>query len=190
MSIGLNFLVAQHTVKIKGSFYRCRLFWKDFLAAWPFVSSVVNEGYLAAFYPSTSHLFSSEQSFSIPKLQYSYPVFVETGILELLEKRLISEVYSPPHCINPLSVAQEKKLRLVLDLREVNRYLGKCSFHYEVLRSLAEVLEQRFLFFTLDLKSGYHNVDIFPPHQQFLGFCMVICRLHTVLLFLSPPVQT
>ena len=118
-------------------------------------------------------------------------VFVETAILELLEKRVISEVYCPPHCINPWSVAKGKKLRLVLELREVNRYLVKCNFHYEVLRSLVEVFEQRFWFFTLDLKSaGYHHVDIFPPHQQFLGFCMVICRLHTVLLFLSPPVRT
>ena len=146
----------------------------------------MNEGYSAAFCPSTSHLFSSEQSFSIPKLR-----ICSNSVLELLEKRVISEVYCPPHCINPLSVAQGKKLRLVLELRDVNRYLVKCNFHYEVLRSLAEVFEQRFWFFTLDLKStGYHHVDISPPHQQFLGFCMVICRLHTVLLFLSLPVRT
>ena len=25
--------------------------------------------------------------------------------------------------------------------------------------------------FYLDLKSGYHHIDIFGPHKQFLGFC-------------------
>ena len=56
------------------------------------------------------------------------------------EKSLISEVNSPPHCVNPLSVAEGKKLRLVLDMREVNRYLVKCNFRYEDLRGLKAVL--------------------------------------------------
>ena len=25
--------------------------------------------------------------------------------------------------------------------------------------------------FSFDLKSGYHHIDIFEPHRQFLGFC-------------------
>ena len=70
--------------------------------------------------------------------------FVGAAILELLEQGLIIEVNSPPRCINPLSVAEGKKLRLVLDLREVNRYLVKCNFRYEDLRSLAEVFQKGF----------------------------------------------
>ena len=54
--------------------------------------------------------------------------FVGAATLELLEQDLIIEVNSPLHCVNPLSVAEGKKLRLVLDLREVNRYLVKCTF--------------------------------------------------------------
>ena len=61
---------------------------------------------------------------------------------------------SPPHCVNPLSVAEGKKLHLVLDLSEVNRYLVKCNFRFEDLRSLAEVFQEGFCFFTWDLKSG------------------------------------
>ena len=61
-------------------------------------------------------------------------------------------------------------LRLVIDLREVNKYLVKPKFRYEDLRSLSEVFEKGFWFFTWDLKSSYHHVDIFHPHQQFLGF--------------------
>ena len=87
-----------------------------------------------------------------------------------MEKQLINEHSFPPHCVNPLTVAEGKKLRLVIDLREVNKYLVKPKFRYEDLRSLSEVFEQGFWFFTWDLKSGYHHVDIFHPHQQFLGF--------------------
>ena len=63
-----------------------------------------------------------------------------------------------------------KNLRLVIDLREINKYLVKPKFRHEDLQSLSEGFEQRFWFFTWDLKSGYNHVDIFHPHQQFLGF--------------------
>ena len=55
------------------------------------------------------------------------------------EKGLISEVNSPSHCVNPLSIVEGKKLRLVLDLRDVNRYLVKCNFRYEDIRELKVV---------------------------------------------------
>ena len=94
--------------------------------------------------------------------------FTQHGIVRT--SQLINEHSSPPHCVNPLTVAEGKKLRLVIDLQEVNKYLVKLKFRYEDLRSLSEVFEQGFWFFTWDLKSGYHHVDIFHPHQQFLGF--------------------
>ena len=40
----------------------------------------------------------------------------------------------------------------------------------EDLLRLSKVLEQNFWFFTWDLESGYHYVDIFSGHQKFLGF--------------------
>ena len=46
--------------------------------------------------------------------------------------------------MNPLTVAEGKKLRLVIDLREVNKYLVKPKFRYEDLRSLSEIFEQGF----------------------------------------------
>ena len=45
--------------------------------------------------------------------------------------------------------------------------IHRCSFKYEDLHSLSKVFEQ---FFTWDLESGYHYVDIFSGHQKFLGF--------------------
>ena len=125
----------------------------------------MNEGYSLPFarLPPAIFLRNNRSAFQNSE-------FVGAAILELLEPGLIIEVNSPPHCVNPLSVTEGKKLRLVLDLREVNRYLVKCNFRYEDLRSLAEVFQKEFWFFTWDLKSGYHHMDIFPPHRQFLGF--------------------
>ena len=76
----------------------------------------------------------------------------------------------PPFCVNPLTVAEGKKLRLVIDLRHVNDFLVKPKFKYEDLRSLSQVLDEGHCFFTFDLKSGYHHVDICSTHQKYLGF--------------------
>ena len=67
-------------------------------------------------------------------------------------------------------MAVGKKLRLVLDLRHVNSHLCKYPFKYEDLRCLSKVFEHNFWFFTWDLESGYHHVDIYNDHQQYLGF--------------------
>jgi hypothetical protein len=75
--------------------------------------------------------------------------------------------------VNPLTVAEGKKLRLVLDLRHVNEFTHVSKFKYEGLNSLADMFSQGFYFFTFDLESGYHHIDIFEPHQKFLGFSWV-----------------
>ena len=73
-----------------------------------------------------------------------------------------------PFCVNPLTVAEGKKLRLIINFRHVNCYLVRSKFKYEDLRSL--VLQEGHWFFTWDLKSGYHHVDIFPENQKYLSF--------------------
>ena len=135
------------------------------LEAPPFVMDIIRQGYSLPFSEFPPHCFLLSN-----RAASRYPQFVESAILELLEKQLINEHSFPPRCVNPLTVAEGKKLRLVIDLHEVNKYLVKPKFRYEDLRSLSEVFEQGFWFFTWDLKSGYHHVDIFYPHQQFLGF--------------------
>ena len=52
----------------------------------------------------------------------------------------------------------------------LTRAIHRHSFKCEDLHSLSKVFEQNFWFFTWDLESGYHYVDIFSGHQNFLGF--------------------
>ena len=83
---------------------------------------------------------------------------------------MLLNVLPPPHCVNPVTVAKGKKLRLVVDLRHVNKHVCKQTFCYEDLKSLSQLFGEKYWFFKWDLKSGYHHVNIYPPHRQFLGF--------------------
>ena len=52
----------------------------------------------------------------------------------------------------------------------VDNLLVAPKFGYEDLRSLAQVFDQNYWFFTWDLISGYFHVDTYEPHQTgFLG---------------------
>jgi len=81
-------------------------------------------------------------------------------------RKLVEEHSSPPHCVNPLTVAEGKKLRLVIDLREVNKYLVKTKFYYEDLRSLTE----RVLVFYLGSEVGLSSCIYFSSPSTVLGF--------------------
>ena len=96
-----------------------------------------------------------------------HPQFVQEAISRLLLNDCIQEHYEPPYCVNALSVAEGKKLRLVIDRRHVNPCLFKHSFRYEDLHCLSKVFEQNFWFFTWDLESGYHHIDITVSIRHF-----------------------
>ena len=101
--------------------------------------------------------------------------FVESAISELLSLECITEVFAPPEVINPLSVSIQKsgKKRLILDLRHVNQYLFKSKFRCEDVSIAREVLNPGDFMFSFDLKSGYHHVEIFPEHRQYLSFSWI-----------------
>ena len=71
-----------------------------------------------------------------------HPDFVQEAVAQLLRYHCITERASPSFCVNPLAVAEGKKLRSVIDLRHVNQYIFKNKFEYEDLRSLSQVIEQ------------------------------------------------
>ena len=150
---------------MKGRLQSSFNFWVETLDAPDFVLDMIRRGYRLPFaeYPSQCFLKNNRSA-----LQHSE--FVADAISELLSNGCIVEHEFPPYCVNPLTVAVGKKLRLVIDLRHVNNYLVKPIFKYEDLRSLSQVLDEGHWFFSWDLKSGYHHVDICLDHQKYLGF--------------------
>ena len=52
----------------------------------------------------------------------------------------------------------------------IYRFIWKQSVRFEDIRTVFDLFQSGYFFFTFDLKSGYHHVEIFPDHRQYLGF--------------------
>ncbi len=150
---------------VVGRLRKCKQFWFDNLNPPLFVIDILNKGYVIPFrsIPPSACLKNNRSSLN-------HPDFVIEAINKLLDVGSIKEHFTPPYVVNPLTVAEGKKLRLVLDLRHVNQFTFLTKFKYEGLNTLADMFDSGFFFFTFDLESGYHHIDIFEPHQKFLGF--------------------
>ena len=64
------------------------------------------------------------------------------------------EVDIPPVFINPLHVVQQSsgKCRLILDLSYLNKFVWKQSVRYEDIRTVFDLFQSGYFFFTFDLK--------------------------------------
>ncbi|CAJ0592617.1 unnamed protein product [Cylicocyclus nassatus] len=72
--------------------------------------------------------------------------------------------------INPISVAEGKKLRLILDLSSFNKSLKKVRVKYEDVARVLPLLPERGFMASFDLQAGYHHVKINDNFTHFLGF--------------------
>jgi len=93
------------------------------------------------------------------------------------------------HVCRPLGVVSKKngKLRLILDLRILNKHLTKRTFKFEDLRVVAEILQPGDWFFTFDLPNCYHHVDIFQEHWKYFAFSFTFDGKPRYFLFCSLP---
>ena len=90
----------------------------------------------------------------------------------MLLNQLIVEQNSAPCVVNPLSVSINStgKKRLILDLRYVNKFLWKEKIRFEDWKVALEYFRKGVFMISFDLKAGYHHIEIFPEHSQFLSF--------------------
>ena len=56
------------------------------------------------------------------------------------------------------------KLRPILDLSFVNKFLSVPKFHYKDIRTLVGLFQMGYFFFKFDIRSGYHHLDINEAH--------------------------
>ena len=77
-----------------------------------------------------------------------------------------------PKCVHPLNVVPKKngKLRLILDLRHVNKFLHQFKFKYESLADAAMLMHQHDLLCSADLTNGYWQLRMRPDTFEYLGF--------------------
>ena len=120
---------------VKGRLSAAVDFWKSTLKAPDFVVSIITRGYRLPFarYPPPYFLANNRSAFQ-------HPEFVSHAMCELLENDCIIEHSTPPFRTNPFSVAEGKKLGLVIDLRHVNNFLVRFKFSLS-MRTFAHYLK-------------------------------------------------
>ena len=158
--------ISSDMTTVKGRLKEHVSFWKEELVAPQSVLSIIESGYALPLKSEPPRWSQKNQPSA-----YLRSEFVQTSIDELLVGGCIKLRELKPHICSPLSVVENStgKLRLVINLRYLNKYLWKQKFKYEDLRTAMLLLERNDYLFSFDLKSGYHHVDIAEAHQKFLG---------------------
>ncbi|GAQ81226.1 reverse transcriptase [Klebsormidium nitens] len=143
-------------------------FWQSFVTS-SFVMGILLSGYMLPWLsgpPTEPHRFPNHPS------AFEHASFVTDAVSSLAATGTIQPVSDPPFLVSPLGVVPkaEDKLRLILDLRFLNQFLQITKFKDESIRMISELCLPKDLLFTIDLKAGYHHIDIFEPHWKYLGF--------------------
>ena len=99
---------------VKGCLKSSVGFWASTLDAPQFTLDTISHGYQIPFtsYPAPCFLTNTLSALR-------HPDFVVHAISELLDNGCVTEHSEPPFCVNPLTVAEGKKLRLVINLRQL-----------------------------------------------------------------------
>ena len=69
-----------------------------------------------------------------------------------------------------MTLQNSGKKRLMLDLRYVNKFIYEECAKFEDLRLMEQFLNPHEQMFKLDIKQGYHHIEIHKPHKKFIGF--------------------
>ena len=143
---------------IQGKLKRNLKFCREVIKPSDFILNMILSGYKIPFYTTPDPYYFDNRSSALRRKS-----FVEFQIRELLENACISEVPDCPEFINPLHVAVQPsgKERLILDLPHLNNFIVKTHVKYEDLKTVLQLLKKGDYVFFFDLKSAYHNVDIF-----------------------------
>ncbi len=151
---------------VKGRLKMHKEFWQG-IGANQWVMDCISEGYKLPF-----KYFPLPARFMNNKSALTHSQFVTESILDLLADNRVRQVDVEPLIVSPLTVADNVpgKLRLVLDLKYLNAHLAKQKIKYEDWKYFMQYVEVGGYVYKLDLKSGYHHLDIFYQHQTYLGF--------------------
>ncbi|XP_068675664.1 uncharacterized protein [Montipora foliosa] len=151
---------------VRGRLKLCIPFWRS-LGTSQFILNVISQGYKIPFFELPTSFFKANNASAL-----SNRSFVSKAVNELLHKNLVEEIFCVPDIVNPLSVSTRSsgKQRLLLDLRHVKSFIFKQKFKCEDLSIAIQIFDQGCHLFKLDLKSGYHHIEIFPEHRKFITF--------------------
>ena len=151
---------------VKGKLKSYAKKWEE-IGANKFIFDVIKNGYKIPYIntPKT-RVFKNNQS-AIAEVD-----FVSSTIDDLIKSGSVIETNRQPRVVSPLSVTSNSsgKKRLILDLRYVNDHVYKEYVSFDDWREFQNFVNPNGFIYKFDLRKGYHHVDIFHEHQDFLGF--------------------
>lgn len=143
------------------------------------VNEIIKEEYLDVVRPPKPKLFyemniilQHEQPFSFRPRRLSYHENSELSkiIDELKEQGIIKDSNSP-YC-SPIVLVKKKNgtLRLCIDYRELNKITIPDHFPLPLIEDQIDKLKNKNYFTTLDLKNGFHHVNVAPLSVKYTSF--------------------
>ena len=131
---------------VKGRLRAHLPFWVE-IGAPPWVLETIRSGYVIPFATIPPGVCLSNNRSAL-----EHSDFVSSAVCDLLKMGLVSELFTPPMVISPLSVSvnSEGKPRLILDLRHVNSCIPKAKFRMEDWKVFLQYLS----------RGGYMSVQI------------------------------
>ena len=99
--------------------------------------------------------------------------FVQEEIKSLLNCGAIEKCDFIPNFVSPIGCVPKKggKLRMIVDLRQLNKYCEIPKFSQEDIRCALSLVSSDDYMITCDLKSGFHHVPLDSDYQNYITFC-------------------
>lgn len=117
-------------------------------------------------------VLSKDTPFHCPPRRLPYPHKIELkNILDdLLKKGIIRESNSP--YVSPIVLVQKKnkELRLCVDFRELNKITLRDNYPLPLIEDHLDRLREKRYFTTLDLKNGFHHVQLSDESMKYTSF--------------------
>ena len=163
------------SLSVCGNIHQARHFpfWDEVLKCSPWHKNILREGLKLDFIDGVLPTSYDERNNLSARRE---PAFVRDSLDSMASSNILNEVKTKPVCVNPLTVATRelssgsRKLRLCWDgSRKINPMLKKMSVKLTHFPKAAEILYEGDYQVSLDLKSFYYHLMIFPAHRTFLG---------------------
>ncbi len=151
---------------------------RQFISAWkviPGISrwllSVIERGYTLQFRRRPPRFNGVVQSLTSPQnaqaLRQEIGCLLEKGAVERVPPNELESGFYSRYFVVP---KRDGGLRPILDLRPINRALGKRPFRMIMLKQILAQIRPGDWFASVDLKDAYFHIQIAPHHRRFLRF--------------------
>ncbi len=161
---------AGHGAITTGNITKFQEFWRTFVRS-PVALTWIEEGYrlLWTVSPPPRREVANAPS------AFEHSEFISGAVEEMLAADIVTLLPpgEKPTVVSPLGVVPKRgtdKFRLTVNMRYVNKHLGKKAFKFEGLKDLADLAERGDYAVSYDLMSGYYHVGLFQASRTYVGF--------------------